>query len=73
MIVITTPNNNLKERKYVIDIVFNEFLAIEYSHETGSQDYEIILPNDNKLIFKDHFFNVHAIFFCSFICQFNFL
>ena len=53
MFVIKTPGNNLNERKYVIDIIFNEFLGVEYTHETGCQDYEIILPNDNKLIIKD--------------------
>ena len=60
MFVITTPDNNLKERKYVIDIIFNEFLDVKYYHEMGSQDYEIILPNGNKLIFKDHFFNKYS-------------
>ena len=60
MLVIKTPDNNLKERKYVIDTIFNEFLNIEYNSETGSKDYEIILPNDNKLIIKDHFFNKYT-------------
>ena len=60
MFVITTPDNNLKERKYIIDIIFNEFLDVKYYHEMGSQDYEIILPNDNKLIFKDHFFKKYS-------------
>ena len=60
MFVITTPDNNLKERIYVIGIIFNEFLDVEYQHEVGSQDYEIILPNDKKLIIKDHFFKKYS-------------
>ena len=45
MFVITTPDNNLKERKYIIDIIFNEFFDVKYHHEIGTQDYEIKLPN----------------------------
>ena len=57
MIVISVPNNNLSERKYIIDTIFNEFLDLEYSLEIGSVDYEIILPNQKKLTVKDTFFN----------------
>ena len=57
MLLIKTPNDNLKERKYVIQIIFNEFLEIEYFHEIGAPNYEIILENNNKLIIEDHFFD----------------
>jgi hypothetical protein len=57
MIKIYIPNNNINERKYIIDILFGEFLGLEYIIEIGSQNYEIILEkNGNKLIIEDHFF-----------------
>jgi hypothetical protein len=57
MIKIKIPNNNISERKYIIDILFNEFLGLEYSLEIGSIDYEIILSNQKNLTIKDTFFN----------------
>jgi len=55
--IIEIPNNNIFERKYIIDILFNEFLGLEYSIEIGSENYEIILSNQKKFIIKDSFFN----------------
>ena len=57
MIKIKIPNNNIPERKYIIDILFNEFLGLKYKIEIGSSDYEIIISNQKKLIIKDTFFN----------------
>lgn len=57
MIIIKIPNNNLNERRYILDIIFNEFLGVEYSFCIGSIDYEITLPNKKVLIIKDTFFN----------------
>ncbi len=57
MIVIKIPNNNLKERIYILDIFFNEFLGLDYNLEIGSQDYEIELENKKMLTIKDTFFN----------------
>ena len=57
MIKIKIPNNNINERKYIIDIIFKEFLGLEYVIEIGSQNYEITLENGNTLIIEDHFFN----------------
>lgn len=57
MITIKIPNNNLNERKYIIDIIFNEFLGLEYYLEIGSKDYEIELNNKKVLIVEDTFFN----------------
>ena len=60
MIQITIPDNNINERKYILDIIFNEFLGLEYKLAAGSkklESYEIELGNGNKLIFEDHFFN----------------
>ena len=53
MIKIKIPNNNIFERKYIMDILFSEFLGLEFSVEIGSIDYEIILPNQEKLTIKD--------------------
>lgn len=59
MIVITLPNNFLAERTYIVDIIFFEFLGLEYKVETkdNSHSYEIVLENGNTLIVKDHFFS----------------
>jgi len=57
MINITIPNNNINERKYILDILFDEFLGLGYNLEIGSKDYEINLENGKKLIVKDRFFN----------------
>ena len=60
MIKLKIPNNNLNERKYILDIIFNEFLGLEYKIETGSKNYEILLENNKKLIIKDTFFNKYS-------------
>ena len=60
MLTITIPNNNLKERKYIIDIIFNEFLDIEFQYKIGVSNYEITLENNNKLIYEDHFFSKYV-------------
>ena len=56
MIEITIPPNNTNERKYIIDIIFTEFLGLKYTLKIGSSEYEIKL-NEKKLIIKDTFFN----------------
>ena len=53
MLTITIPNNNLNERKYIIDIIFNEFLDVEFKFKIGGINYEISLENNNKLIIED--------------------
>lgn len=58
MIKISIPDNNLAERKYILDIIFDEFLGLEYQivkNET-CQNWEIELSG-KKLIIKDTFFN----------------
>lgn len=59
MIKITIPKNNLEERKYILDIVFNEFLGLEYQiiESDICKNWEIELENKKKLIFEDNFFN----------------
>ena len=59
---ISIPNDNMQERKYIIDILLEEFLGLEYETKVeggkkkGKENYEIILENGNKLIIEDHFF-----------------
>lgn len=57
MIIVKIPNNNIAERKYILDIIFNEFLGLEYNLEIGADNYEITLQNNKKLIINDTFFN----------------
>ncbi len=60
MIKIKIPNNNTNERKYILNIIFNEFLELDYEVVTGDTDDWIIeLENTNKLIMEDHFFSKH--------------
>jgi hypothetical protein len=57
MITVTVPNNNIKERKYIVDVFFKSFLGLEYvCNYTESHDY-IIEVNKKKIVIEDHFFN----------------
>ncbi len=54
---ITIPNNNLQERQYILDILFTEFLGLNFEVEIDDSIYDWIIEFDNsKLIFKDDFF-----------------
>ena len=57
MITIKIPKNNIQERTYILDVLFNEFLGITYKLIIGSKEYEIILENSNVLTIEDTFFN----------------
>jgi len=57
MIIISVPDNNIKERKYILDIFFNEFLGLNYQLEIGESDYKVVLENGKVLSIKDNFFN----------------
>ena len=59
MIKIIIPNNNIPERKYIIDVFFKEFLGVNYQivKSVESQNWKIELTNGSFLIFEDHFFN----------------
>ena len=58
MIKISIPSNNIPERKYILDIFFNEFLGLSYRivENTDIKNWEIELENGSKLIIEDHFF-----------------
>jgi len=59
MIKITIPNNNVKERKYILDIIFLEFLNLSYElfENSACKNWQIELENGTKLVFEDVFFN----------------
>lgn len=59
MININIPNNNINERKYIIDILFNEFLGLEYNSNiiNNAEGYEVILDNGSILYVNDNFFS----------------
>jgi hypothetical protein len=57
---IIIPNNNLNERRYIIDIILNEFLGLEFKiliSNNNVSNWIIELSNEKKLIIEDHFFN----------------
>ena len=49
----------MQERKYIIDILFDEFLGLKYNIniKNETKDYEIVLENGKKIIVKDSFFS----------------
>ena len=61
MIVIKIPNNNTNERKYILDIIINEFLGLDYELvisdlRANDSKWKIELNNGSSIIFEDHFF-----------------
>lgn len=61
MIKIKIPNNNLNEREYIINILFNEFLGLKYKVEISDkiENWELELSNGKTLIILDSFFNLN--------------
>ena len=59
MIKITIPNNNIEERKYILDIMLDEFLGLKFKviQNDDCKDWVIELPNKEVLTIKDTFFN----------------
>ncbi|UPT77640.1 polysaccharide deacetylase family protein [Sulfurovum sp. XGS-02] len=62
MIKIAIPNNNIKERKYILNAIFNEFLGVSYEIVISKSElmvscWNIELENGSKLTFEDHFFS----------------
>lgn len=58
MITVKIPNNNIHERKYILSIMFDEFLGINFEiiRDNNILDWIIELENGSQLIIKDHFF-----------------
>lgn len=59
MIEIKLPNNHIPEREYIIEIIFNEFLGLEYNlnFSDESENTIINISNGNRIIFQDEFFS----------------
>ena len=60
---ITVSNNNIKERKYILNVIFREFLGIDFNliiKSDNNSDWNIELENKNKLIVEDWFFNKYT-------------
>ncbi len=54
---VQIPNNNIPERKYIIDVLFSEFFGIEYKIEVAKQNSYKILFRNKEIEIKDAFFN----------------
>lgn len=64
---ITMPNNNISERKYILDVLIDEFLGLKFELDfTDLNEWQICLDNGKKLIIKDSFF-------CKFTADFEYL
>lgn len=59
MVLVFCPENNWNERAYIIEVILEEFLGIEYRLEPGSSENftRLVLENDNEIIIEDHFFS----------------
>ncbi len=59
MLKILCSEKNLPEKNYIFDIVFNEFLGIEYELiiKPEEKNYIIELENHHRIILKDYFWN----------------
>ena len=54
------PNNNVEERKYIISVLFKDFLHTEPPQiEVADTDCTTLLYDDKKIVFRDHFWNAH--------------
>jgi len=58
MINIKIPNNNISERKFIIDFIFGDYLGLEYyiTVDELNIDYSILL-GESELLIRDCFFN----------------
>uniref|UniRef100_UPI00404788E0 polysaccharide deacetylase family protein n=1 Tax=Aliarcobacter sp. TaxID=2321116 RepID=UPI00404788E0 len=62
MIKINIPNNNIEERKYILDIIFDEFLGLKFEviENADCQGWTIELDNQKSLIIEDTFFSKYT-------------
>lgn len=55
---ILIPNTFVPERLYIIDVILNEFLGIDYNSEIyNGKDYELQFENNFKITVKDFFWS----------------
>jgi len=60
MLKVKIPNNNVKEREYILYVLLNEFLGINYRVEViNGLDYTVLFELDKKIKITDAFFNKH--------------
>lgn len=61
MLIIKIPNNSYSEREYIIKVIFNDFLGIQYRliSENEYSDYNISF-NGKELFFRDCFFGTYV-------------
>lgn len=57
MINIYLPSGNFRERNYIVEILFGEFLGLEFQVRVGKENCKVLLENGNELIIEDHFFS----------------
>lgn len=59
MLKLTVPSDFSPERKYIIKVIFQEYLGLDYSLETEEslKKYIIILPNQSRVEIIDGFFS----------------
>lgn len=55
---IKCPNNNIQERKYIIDVLLNQFLGVDYVLDFSDTESGYVLQCSGRiLIIEDHFFS----------------
>jgi hypothetical protein len=58
MIYLEFSKKCLSEKQYLCEIIFNEFLGLQYSLKISDiQDFKITFRNGRELIIEDHFFS----------------
>ncbi len=57
--IIQIPNNFISERKYIINVLLENFLGLKFEIEVKKdlENYNLILENHSKIIFSDNFFS----------------
>ena len=61
MLKVLVPNNNIPERRYIIDVLLTEFLGLEYSFESSEKQNEwtIFLDNGSSIVIRVAFISNH--------------
>ena len=62
IVKIKTNNTYIKEKKYIFSVLFIDILKLKIEYEYTSENiFEIILPNNKKIVIPDIFFDDKAI------------
>lgn len=55
---IFVPENFIPERKYIVDVIFKDFLGLSFELLIHTKNYYLVeLPNKNQIIIKDYFWS----------------